>query len=318
MKLSVIVPVYNLERYVSACIESLVSQQCDFEYEIIIADDCSTDGSKKVISEYQSCYPQRIKAIYQEKNIGLVENLRQLLSSANGEYIAYLDGDDLALPDKLQHQVAYMERHSNCSISYHESEVFDSDSGNFIKLYSKGFYNWSHIPNQAKADHLVEYGTFLQASAMMVRNYPGIENSVDKRCKIIVDYPFHILNAIALGGTIDFIDEILGRYRVHNDSFGAQTSRSVKRRLDVLQELLYCCDLAEARGLTPASCDIGRKHFYFAAAVYVMRMGKYEEFCSLIEQSTDGDVFFNEKHRFCWEHKHNFKRLSEELSVAVS
>ncbi len=316
MKLSVIVPVYNLEAYIGPCLSSLLAQNCEFSYEILVADDHSQDASAAIIQSYCDRFPGLVKALYQPSNVGLVANLKSLLRLAQGQYIAYLDGDDLALPGKLETQVTYLDNNPGCAICYHESEVFNSEDGEISGMYSRDFYNHKYIPRKANITHLVKYGTFLQASAMMVRNYEGIENSVDPKCKIIVDYPFHIYNAHKLQGSIDFVDQVLGRYRIHTDSFGAQTARSVSRRIQVLNELLYCCEVARSFGVSTLACDYGHQHFIFAAAMYFLGLGEQDQFSILIEKSSDGQSFCNEKHRRVWLNRFRVNYLKQELSVA--
>lgn len=313
LKLSVIIPVYNLEKFIGACLEGILHQDVSFNYEVIVADDASSDGSKAIIAAFHKQYPDIVKPIYQEKNVGLVQNLRNLLDIANGQYIAYLDGDDIALPNKLSRQVSYLDANPECAICYHESEVFDSGSGNVISLYTRDNYNFQHIPTKANLSHLIKYGTFLQASSVMFRHHPNLSKVIDPQSPVIVDYPMHIANAFFINGTIDFIDDVLGRYRVHQESFGAQTARSVSRREQVLSDLCAICDRSKQFGVTESDIAMGKIHFTFAAALYFLRMNEYELFKKYIESASVSMCFFNDKHQYAYEHRADPQKLKKHL-----
>ena len=95
-KVSVIVPVYNVEKYVEKCLKSLVNQTMQ-EIEIIVVDDGSKDGSKSIVDNYIKKYPDKIKYLYKE-NGGLSSARNFGIPYANGEYIAFLDSDDYVEP----------------------------------------------------------------------------------------------------------------------------------------------------------------------------------------------------------------------------
>ena len=102
--------VFNQKKYVSIAIESILNQQVNFEYEIVIADDASTDGTREILIEYAKKYPQIIKLILQKNNVGLVENSKILKRACKGRYRATLEGDDFWIDnDRLQKQVDFLE-----------------------------------------------------------------------------------------------------------------------------------------------------------------------------------------------------------------
>jgi len=124
MDVSVIMPAYNAEKYIGEAIESVLSQRFSGSYEILIADDASTDSTPDIIRAYQSGHPERIKAIFREKNIGANPNSYDLCLRASGRYLAFLDADDRWVScDKLQRQFDYLEEHDNvgavCSNAYY-------------------------------------------------------------------------------------------------------------------------------------------------------------------------------------------------------
>ncbi len=319
MKLSIVIPVYCLEKYVVDCIDSVVRQQANFEFEVLVRDDASTDNTQSILLAYQKSLPdvlsKRLRLLLAVENLGLVGNLQELFKHCTGEYIAYLDGDDLALPEKLQTLVEYLDANPSCALAYHESEVFDSDSGVTLGNYSRDFYNASYIPQKATISHLVKYGTFLQASAVMYRNHGRLDSVLDPEIQIIVDFPMHMFNAFYGNGTIDRIDKVLGRYRVHPDSFGAQTSRSPARREAVLGDLIKACDNARELGVSEDDVNAGKSHFQYAAALYFLRMRELKFFDKYISHSAERGWFFDRKHQFAYENRHQPQRIIEEFSL---
>ena len=112
IKVSVVVPTYNQERYIRHTLESAVNQKTDFGYEILVGEDCSTDNTSAVVREYAQKYPDKIVAFIREKNYGMGGNVMDLMMRAKGDYIAFLEGDDYWLDEnKLQKQVDFLNTH---------------------------------------------------------------------------------------------------------------------------------------------------------------------------------------------------------------
>ena len=142
-KLSVCCITYNQIDYIESCIQSLLNQNTSFDYEIIIGDDCSTDGTSEVVRQYAELYPKKIKAILRQKNIGARDNFIGVNSAATGKYIAHIDCDDYALPNKLQKQVDLMEDEPDCNIVFHRMRIDDehSDSLQYDRSTSSVIWN---------------------------------------------------------------------------------------------------------------------------------------------------------------------------------
>lgn len=284
MKLSVIVPAYRLEQFIAPCLESLLTQDVDCPFEVIVCNDASPDGTLAAIGALAERHP-RLRVLDNPENLGLVPTMGRLLAAASGDYIAYLDGDDLALPGKLQAQVDHLDAHPDCGIVFHDCEVFDSDSGAVIKRYSRDYYNAAYIPPRSSASHLVRYGTYLNASSVMIRRHDHLADALGHGCRIICDYPWHIGNALLGGGSIDRLVAPLGRYRIHAGSFGAQTDRDRARRVAVTRELEQACRFAGELGLAPDFVAQGVAHARFSAALYFLRAGADALFTQFIDES---------------------------------
>ncbi|MBU2181053.1 MAG: glycosyltransferase family 2 protein [Gammaproteobacteria bacterium] len=314
MKLSVIIPAYKVAPYIYECVLSLLAQQTNFDFEVLVCNDCSPDNTRQVLAYLESSY-SNLKVLDNNPNLGLVSTMSRLLDAASGEYIAYLDGDDLALPGKLQQQVDYLDQHSGCSLVYHESDMFDTVTGDTLRFYSRDNYNFSYIPQQAGILHLIQYGTVLQASSVMFRRHPNLQDALKHGCKIICDYPWHIMNLGFLGGTMDRIDAVLGRYRVHAQSFGGQTAQSSERRLIVTEELISACRLGLKFGIAQDLVTLGINHVYFAASLYFLKLNNTDLFIKMIEQSATDKAFFDTRHQFAWKHREAPMQVKADLGL---
>jgi len=131
---SVIIGVYNKERYVEECLQSVLRQTYP-HFELIVVDDCSTDGSLAKIRKVQD---DRIRLVQLAGNSGRPAIPRnQGLAIARGKYLAFLDADDLWMPEKLEKQVAYMESYPEFLLVHAQCKVVDGD-GNFLRLRHEG------------------------------------------------------------------------------------------------------------------------------------------------------------------------------------
>ncbi|QBL09899.1 glycosyltransferase [Rheinheimera sp. D18] len=312
MKLSVIVPAYKLAPYIHECLLSILAQQTDFDFEVIVCDDASPDNTYDVICYLQPAFANLV-VLRNEVNFGLVGTMRRLLETAKGQYIAYVDGDDIALPGKLQQQVNYLELHPDCSMVYHESEMFDSATGQRLKWYSRDYYNYHYIPQQADITHLIRYTVFLQASSVMFRRHASLTQALQHDCKIICDFPWHIMNVGLLGGTIDRLDAVLGRYRIHSNSFGAQTQQNHQRRIKVTEELASACRLGKQFGVEESIIQLGVNHVYFSAALYFLKADEAEFFLKMIELSAVNAQFFDERHSLVYEQRDQPEQVKQLL-----
>lgn len=111
MKVSIICTNFNKESWIEEAIQSFLNQKCDFDYEIILVDDASTDHSPQIIERYAQQYPDKIKAIFHEKNLGVTRTWIDICHLSKGDYIARCDGDDYWIDNKkLQKQVNLLEK----------------------------------------------------------------------------------------------------------------------------------------------------------------------------------------------------------------
>ncbi|MEY3788329.1 MAG: hypothetical protein RIQ94_621 [Pseudomonadota bacterium] len=138
-KVSVTVVTYNHGDWLAECLESIVTQQTDFPFEVIVGEDASTDGrTQEVLREYTKKYPKIIVPIFREKNIGPTANYFDIIQRARGEYIAHVDGDDGMLDGKLQIQKNFMDKNDDCILSGHQMKCINRNG------QAKGIFSKNH------------------------------------------------------------------------------------------------------------------------------------------------------------------------------
>ncbi|WP_201527696.1 glycosyltransferase family 2 protein [Psychrobacter frigidicola] len=203
IQVSVCVVTYNQEKYIAECLGSLVTQQTNFKFEIIIGEDCSTDNTRAIVQQYVEKYPNLIVPVLHENNVGAVENIRQVYKKSQGKYIAHMDGDDMALPDKLQKQFDILEANPDCSICVHNMKAIDSES----RYMKKGFPIVDEKKYKLLDIYLISF-FIIHSSKMFVNK---IEEYIDRLEVNTLDKEIHIEQAKQ--GDIYFIEEQLGAYR---------------------------------------------------------------------------------------------------------
>ena len=124
---SIIVPVYNAVKYIETTID-MVSRQTYKDWELILVDDASTDGSADLIEKLVSSQGKRVRLIRKNVNEGAAAARNTGIDASAGRYIAFLDADDVWMPDKLQKQIAFMEK-TGAAFSFHSYE-FGDDKAN--------------------------------------------------------------------------------------------------------------------------------------------------------------------------------------------
>jgi glycosyltransferase involved in cell wall biosynthesis len=125
---------YNHAPFIIEAIEGVLQQKTDFPFELVIGEDCSTDGTREIVIEYQKKYPDIIRVITSDENVGMKINGLRTMSACRGKYIAFCEGDDYwHHPYKLQKQVDYLESHPECGMVFADCDVYHNSSRKLIK-----------------------------------------------------------------------------------------------------------------------------------------------------------------------------------------
>lgn len=208
-KVSVLVITYNHINFIAQALDSVLVQKVDFDYEILISEDYSTDGTRELVVNYQQRFPEKIRLILSEKNIRSNQVVARGIHAARGKYIALLDGDDYwTSPYKLQKQVDFLDKHPECSMCFHNVLAFyensDQESWHWNSVKQKEFSTLEDIWK----------GNFIATCSTMFRRglFGEVPSWYDDFFPI-TDWPLHILNAGH--GLIGYIPEVMGAYRHH-------------------------------------------------------------------------------------------------------
>lgn len=248
-KVSVIIPSYNCDRYLSAAIESVLNQTYQ-DYEIIVINDGSTDSTLEIIAPYR----QKIRYFYQE-NQGAGEARNRGLYLARGELIAFLDADDLFLPHKLQEQVAILAKRSEITIVNSGFRVIGED-GEAITDVER----WHEIPDLTPEDWLLHKPVL--PSAMMFRRQWFELVGGFKQCFFPCEDLEIILRMVAKGCQSIWLPSITTCYRRYSLSATALNSSRVLKLIESAEAVQ---DDFFARDDLPASmAQLERKsRFYY-------------------------------------------------------
>ncbi|MBC7499709.1 MAG: glycosyltransferase family 2 protein [Herminiimonas sp.] len=200
-KVSVCIVTYNHENYLRLCLQSIVDQKTDFDFEVIVGEDCSTDGTRAIVQEFADKYPTLVKPLLHEKNVGPSLNYLITAAAARGQYVASLDGDDCALPGKLQAQVDCLDANPDVAFAAHAVKVMGTDD----VMGAEEKY-----PTKGTVDDLLMHGTYFVHSSVMYRRKNEFDHA---HLLTVVDFFMHVERASK--GRIFLDRRVLGCYRVH-------------------------------------------------------------------------------------------------------
>lgn len=222
---SVCVPAYNHESYVAQAIQSVLDQTFT-DWELIIVDDASEDGTARVCREFADRYSGRIRLIELENNGGPSSALNRTLKEAKGRYIAFHSSDDRMKPNRLQRQIEYLETHQHVGMVVSLVEYIDSE-GNPVH-YTNDIFG---VPIHNLREQLLR-GNFLNApSATLRRDVVETTGSFNPELLYVQDqdYWMRVLDRYE----ITRLEVPLVEYRVHGENLSVQTTA---RRIGTLYE----------------------------------------------------------------------------------
>ncbi len=211
-KVSVCVISYNQERYIQECLESILNQKCDFDFEVIVNDDNSKDKTGEICSRFAERNKDLIRLQLNTSNLGMMANWLDSLKRAKGKYIAICEGDDYwTSSNKLQVQFDFLESNKEFVGCFHNTEErFEENHDLASYLYCK----YSQARRISFED--LSAGNLIPTCSVMYRNslfadfpdwYSGLR---------MCDWPLHLLNAQF--GDFWYIPKVMGVHRLHSQS----------------------------------------------------------------------------------------------------
>lgn len=248
MKVSVRIITYNHGPFIRQAIDSVLMQKTNFDFEIVIGEDGSTDGTREITQEYAARHPEKIKLLLNDrKNIIHIHgkptgrwNFINTLKNCRGEYVALLDGDDYWIsPDKLQKQVDLLDRNPQCSTCFHNVDVINSDGSPGSEDMARGKQPFYDLVD------LLDGKFFPATGSVMFRN--GLFGEFPEWIKTVMlgDYSLHVLNGQR--GQFGYLDEVMGVYRRHAGGIwsagGTPKQWSAELSIGRFQGLLHCLEV---------------------------------------------------------------------------
>lgn len=221
---SIIMPSWNTGNFIAESIQSVINQTYK-NWELIIVDDCSTDNTDEVVSFYKD---QRIKYLKNEKNSGAAITRNKALREAQGEWIAFLDSDDLWAPEKLEHQINFM-KNNGYNLSFTEYEKIDEESKP-LNVYVSG-------PEMVNKRKMYNYDYIGQLTMMYSTKAFGLIQIKD--IKKNNDYAIRLQLYKKDGTCAYLLKENLAKYRVRKVSISHD---KFKKKFKSHYDLFHMCD----------------------------------------------------------------------------
>lgn len=202
---------YNHEKYISDAINGVIFQQTNFPVELIISDDSSTDNTRQIIESYYKQYPDKIRIINREKNMGAVANFADTFRYCTGKYIALCEGDDYWSDQyKLQNQIDFLENNPDYVGCFHNTEERYEKGNTSSFLYCK-FPNAQDVSFKELA-----YGNFIPTCSAVFKNFNADKLPQWYTSLPLADWTLHLINS--LRGNYWYIPKVMAVHRLHEQS----------------------------------------------------------------------------------------------------
>lgn len=293
IKLSILVPTYNHEKYIEECINGILMQKVDFSFEVLIGEDCSKDHTADVLRKMEPDLPSNFHIFYREKNMGIGDmgNLDDLILRSKGRYIAILEGDDFWRYDtKIQKQVDFLDAHPEYSAIAHNCVVVDRDSVEIGKKYTEckdEEYTFEHYINDILLGQT--------ATVIHRREYYKYYEEFVKKYKLYEFYPGDRLKAFLLlvMGRVKCIQEPWSAYRyvpTEGSSYSATVPEDDKFKRNQLLFFKSLHVYAKETGKETAVIPSGKVYYMFLFK-RCLRNGGFKDFFHQI---------FEDDNSFCY------------------
>lgn len=293
-KVSVATVAYNHVNLVRQSVESALSQKADFPFEIVIGEDCSTDGTRELLQQMQKEHPDKIRLILREQNLGMQWNFARTLEACEGEYIAVLDSDDYwTSEEKLAKQARFMDEHPEHAISFHRTDVlFENEPERRLNIPSN--------PKPVSDIEDIAFANMLASCATMFRRdrLPAFPDWYAE----VHTYDWVLATLILInGGTVGFLDETMAVYRVHGSNLYSRLDERSRLEKE-LKYYDYLLPLIPERAL--ANARLGKADRLYDLANNYRRTGERGRARDLFAEALSLE---SEGHRLPWRRKMRMK-----------
>jgi glycosyltransferase involved in cell wall biosynthesis len=245
---SVAMITFNHVSYIAQAIEGVLQQKTNFPFELVIGEDCSTDGTRQIVFDYQKKYPHIIRVITSDNNVGMKQNGVRTMKACQGKYVAFCEGDDYwHHPDKLQKQVDYMESHSGCGMVFTDINIYLDRSNELIR--SLNYYRGFRSPVNISIEQIIGVeGPSKMTCTVLIRRYL-YEQVIERdpylhQSEKFLMGDYQIWSEIAIISEVTYLPECLATYRVLDESASRTENpiRSFRFWKSAAEMMLYLCD----------------------------------------------------------------------------
>ena len=202
IKVSVLMITYNHEKFIEQAVRGVMMQQTNFDYQLIVGEDCSTDRTRDILCRLKEEFPDKIILLLHPQNIGMIPNMVATYEACQGEYIALCEGDDYWKdPYKLQKQVTYLDANPECRMCFHAAKiVFEDESRdhNSLKKPPSGM--------KISLQTWMRY-TYIATGSVIFRKPDEALPEWYSRLHFSGDYPLFVWLLLTIGGKLVYIDE---------------------------------------------------------------------------------------------------------------
>jgi glycosyltransferase involved in cell wall biosynthesis len=226
---------YNHEKFIAQAIESVLEQETDYKFELVIGEDHSADATRKICEDYQNRYPDKIRLLEAvPQNLGMMPNFVRTFAACDGDFIALLEGDDYwTAPDKLQMQVDFLLNNPDYSACFTDYQTIYSDT----EAPDVDSHELTLIHDTLTLENLIE-GNRIATCTVLYRNLFR-DMSYDWLTNLqIGDWPTHMIHA--QHGKFKFLKEPTGAYRIHSSNYyaGENREKKVLAEIEVLEAMI--------------------------------------------------------------------------------
>ena len=226
---------YNHEKYISEAIDGLLMQETNFPFEVVVGEDCSLDGTRKIVEKYIEKYPNIIRLVTSENNVGMHLNGIRTIKVCKGEYVAICEGDDYWTdPLKLQNQVDFLEKNEEYGMVHTNFDTYYQDSNYFLKN-THSVYNID-IKDNCTLEYWNLFGkamaTIKTLTVCIRRDLTDEWLSVTPESKwLIGDFPMYFY--ASLHSKIGYINESTSVYRTAPNGSASNVGNDSKKKLKI-------------------------------------------------------------------------------------
>ena len=272
---SVLCITYQHEAFLAQAIESVLMQQTNFAVELVIGEDASPDGTRAIAMDYARRYPGRVRVLAHPRNLGSIGNLLATLVACRGEFVALLGGDDYWTdPTKLQRQVRGLQQRPQCSMCFHDAEIFYDDNSQPVITFAQKFpailggideeREFTHA-DMARLNWFIPAASMLLRAASLPRPLPSWFAGVFSE-----DYTLTLLSTRS--GPALYVPRVMSRYRLHAGGLLQITNNTLAQNAKRIFENEHYCR-AFAPELRPYF-EMYLEHLYFERSVKMGAAGK--------------------------------------------